>query len=162
MTLALFEKSAEGPVRPFDLARGVFERRVVSRWWSQASVRQARLGRLKSLPRWSRHVLPLLAAAAVACGSEASNTVVAACVEQCDLANECEGGSYSCLDKCEAEYDTAEHLGCEAEYENLIDCLGALPNICNVSDCAAPVSSYSVCAGFFCGANPEDPLCTSA
>ena len=116
---------------------------------------------MESPPRWSLHVLRFFAACGVACGSEASNAVVAACVEQCDLANDCEGGSYSCLDKCEAEYDTAEHLGCEVEYENLIDCLGALPNICNVSDCGTPVGSYSVCAGFFCGANPEDPRCTS-
>jgi hypothetical protein len=112
------------------------------------------------MPRWVHVVQLVIAAGSVACGSEASNAVVAACVEQCDLANDCEGGSYSCLDKCEAEYDNAQYIGCETEYEVLIDCLGALPDICDVSGCATPVSSYSVCGGFFCGANPEDPLCS--
>ncbi len=96
-----------------------------------------------------------------ACG-EPSNATVARCEAQCDAASDCELGSSSCLDKCEAEYDTARHIDCVLEYEAILECVDTLADLCAVENCSNEVAAYSVCLGAFCGTEPSDPLCGAA
>ena len=93
-----------------------------------------------------------------ACG-EPSNATVARCETQCDEASDCELGSSGCLDKCEAEYDTATHIDCVAEYEEILECVDGLSDVCAVDACSNEIVDYSFCLDKFCGEDPSDPLC---
>ncbi len=96
-----------------------------------------------------------------ACG-EPSNATVARCETQCDAASDCELGSSDCLDKCEAEYDTASRIDCVAEYELILDCVDGLADLCAVDGCSNEVADYSFCLDQFCGLEPDDQLCGDA
>lgn len=83
---------------------------------------------------------------------------MARCEAQCDAASDCEAGSSSCLDKCEAEYETAQHIDCVDAYVEILECVDTA-DVCDVSACSTEVAGYSFCLDKFCGAEPTDPLC---
>jgi hypothetical protein len=105
-------------------------------------------------------VRSLLLILVAACGGgEPSNDTVALCEQQCTGAV-CE--DTNCLDKCEAEYEDAARYGCVEEYENILDCAAALPDVCAIEECSLETSAFSVCFGFYCGEEraKDDPDCT--
>ena len=96
--------------------------------------------------------------ALLACG-EPSDSVVAACVEQCDAAGDCPGGTGNCLDTCESDRAFAKEIDCSAEYEAIIACNGELTDVCDVAACDTELSVYLTCFGEFCGLEPEHEAC---
>ncbi len=117
-----------------------------------------------------RHVgTVVLISAAVAC-REPSNATVSTCVDQCDAAGDCPGGSGDCLDICESQFDEASRIECVPQYEAILDCLGGLPSVCDPSPCTSQLSEYTQCLGAFCakergfiiGTDAVDPSCPDA
>ena len=101
---------------------------------------------------------------------EPSNATVAQCVDQCDAAGDCPGGSGDCVEICESQFDEASRIECVGQYENLLDCIGKLESVCDPSPCTTQLSEYTLCLGAFCakdrgfaiGKDTVDPSCPDA
>lgn len=83
--------------------------------------------------------------------AEPSNATVKKCVDECDAASDCPGGTGDCLDVCESEYLEAERIQCVPEYQGIVDCLAASNALCDPAACATELSTYTICLGAYCG-----------
>jgi hypothetical protein len=111
----------------------------------------------------------LIVASCVSC-REPSNATVSKCVDQCDNAGDCPGGSGDCLEICESQFDEASRIECVPQYESILNCLDNLETVCDPSPCTTELSQYTLCLGAFCakdrgftiGKDSVDPSCPDA
>jgi hypothetical protein len=93
-----------------------------------------------------------------ACG--ASDEVVQQCIDQCLAASGCPDAPTGCPDLCETERAFSNDIGCDGEYESMLDCMDTAPDVCDQFGwCPDEVSTYFACFGDYCAANPTDPEC---
>lgn len=95
----------------------------------------------------------------LACGSDDDKTpatCAAICAQQSDLCK----ATKDCDTTCSVVAQVLKKTGCEAEYQQGLDCL-AEKNVCDDDETACPGESFFACIGRFCAApaNASDPLC---
>jgi hypothetical protein len=102
----------------------------------------------------------LLALAAVACGSDGEDddggraTCAAVCAEQ----NELCGSSDDCSMICSSLAQMNSKSGCDAEYQEALDCLAAAKQ-CDEDETLCPGESYLACLDDYCAVHPSEPFC---
>ena len=92
-------------------------------------------------------IIPLLAAIPVVTGCGGS------CDSVCDDAQDCPGATkVNCDDACGKSETLAEDAGCSDQYDDMINCLGDMNDICSDKDtsCDSKVSAYVGCALPYC------------
>lgn len=99
------------------------------------------------MPFKSLLMVPLVASLAVLTGCGAS------CDSVCDDAQGCPGATKAnCDDACGKSETLAEDAGCSDQYDDMIDCLGDMNDICSEKDpsCDSKISAYMGCALPYC------------
>lgn len=92
-------------------------------------------------------IIPLLAALPALTGCGAS------CESVCEDQNECPAATkVDCEDSCRKSEKLSEDADCSAQYDDMIDCMGDMSDVCSVKDtsCDPKISAYVGCTLPYC------------
>jgi hypothetical protein len=104
--------------------------------------------------------LTLIALALAACGDDADDEDggSATCASVCADQNRLCGDNDDCSAICSSLADVNSATGCQAEYQEALDCLAAA-NQCDDNETICPGESYLNCLDAYCAAHPAEPFC---
>jgi hypothetical protein len=113
---------------------------------------------------WRRFVVlsTALALASVACdpNDDESDDDDASCSSLCEDAKDCPNADQGvdCRDQCGQSEALASRADCNGQWDDLIDCIDHVPDICRISsdECMAENQAFSRCMSNYCETHLDD------
>jgi hypothetical protein len=81
------------------------------------------------------------------------------CSELCEESASCDGGGDDddCSEQCSELTGVARRAGCTEDFEEILDCLAGLRNVCSQQeDCSQVAFHFQSCIESYCQTNPSD------
>lgn len=104
----------------------------------------------------------LLGIVALGCGGgddDKGDKTPATCAATCAEQNRLCGTKDDCDAQCSANAQVVAKTGCDAEFQQGVDCLAA-KNVCDADETACPATSFFACIDAYCAKGSTEPFCT--